>query len=335
MKLPMGKIPPEVLKNSVYRYLGAENSDVILGPALGVDGAIVKVGDKVLISSMDPITGAEQRIGWLAVNINANDVATFGVRPAFFSSCLLLPEKSSETTVEKICRQIDSAAKKLGIAVIGGHSEVTPELKRPIIVGCALAVAEPGKYVTSAGSKPGNKLILTKAAGLEGTAVLANEKFEVLKNKLNRSLLDSAMNFYDMISVVEEAVLAYDFGGVKAMHDPTEGGVAGGIHEMADAAGLGVKIYKNKIHVHPETMEICRFFKIDPLQLISSGALLISANPESAEGIVRELSKHNVRAAVIGEFTSDPLNRVLVRSDGTVENLVRPVCDHLWSALES
>ena len=335
MRLPMGKIPPEVLKNAVYRYLGAENSDVILGPALGVDGAVVKVGDKVLISSMDPITGAEQRIGWLAVNVNANDVATFGVRPTFFSSCLLLPEKSSERTVEEICRQIDSAAKKLGIAVIGGHSEVTPELQRPIIVGCALAVTEPGKYVTSAGSKPGNKLILTKAAGLEGTAVLANEKFEALKNKLDGSLLNSAMSFYDMISVVEDAVLAYSFGGVTAMHDPTEGGVAGGIHELADAAGLGVKIYKNKIHVRPETMEICRFFKIDPLQLISSGALLISANPESAEEIVSELSKHGVKAAVIGEFTSDPLNRVLVSGDGTVENLVRPVCDHLWSALES
>ncbi len=112
MKLQKGKIPPETLKKAVFRYLGAKNSDVILGPALGVDGALVKVGDKVLISSMDPITGAEQKIGWLAVNVNANDVATFGVQPAFFTSCLLMPEKSSEKTVEKICRQIDSAAKK-------------------------------------------------------------------------------------------------------------------------------------------------------------------------------------------------------------------------------
>jgi hydrogenase maturation factor len=333
MRLSMGKIPPEILKKAVFRYLGAENSDVILGPALGVDGAVVRVGDKVLISSMDPITGAEQRIGWLAVNINANDVATFGIQPAFFSSCLLLPEKSSEMTVEEICRQIDSAAKKLGIAIIGGHSEITPELKRPIIVGCALAVTEPGNYVTSGGSKPGDKLILTKGAGLEGTAILATEKHEILMTKLDKSLLDSAKNLYDQISVVKEAILAYNHGGVTAMHDPTEGGVAGGIHEMADAAGLGVKIFKEKIFVFTETNKICTFFKIDPLQLISSGALLISANPKSVEGIIHELANHSVRAAVIGEFTKDPLNRVLIHDDGHIENLVRPVSDHLWAAL--
>jgi hydrogenase maturation factor len=284
---------------------------------------------------MDPITGAEQRIGWLAVNINVNDVATFGVQPAFFSSCLLLPEKSNEKTVEDICRQIDSAAKKLGIAIIGGHSEVTPELNRPIIVGCAIAVTEPGNYVTSGGSKPGDKLILTKGTGLEGTAVLATEKHETLKRKLDKSLLDSAMNFYDQISVVKEAILAYNYGGVTAMHDPTEGGVAGGIHEMADAAGLGVKIFKDKIFVFPETVKICSFFNIDPLQLISSGALLISANPKSAEGIIRELTNHGVKSTVIGEFTTDPLNRVLVHDNGLEENLVRPVSDHLWTALKS
>jgi hydrogenase expression/formation protein HypE len=117
------------------------------------------------------------------------------------------------------------------------------------------------------------------------------------------------------------------------MHDPTEGGVAGGIHELADASGLGVRIFKDKILVFPETAEICRFFEIDPLQLIGSGALLISAHPESAEGIVCELTNHCIRAAVIGEFTKNPLNRILIRHDGVQENLVRPICDHLWSAL--
>ncbi|MEM2129883.1 MAG: AIR synthase family protein [Candidatus Bathyarchaeia archaeon] len=330
----MGKVPPEVLKDVVFKHLGADNSDVVLGPALGVDGAIVKVGDKVLISSMDPITGAMQRIGFLAVNINANDVATFGVRPTFFSSCLLLPEDSNEKVVEEICRQIGLAARNLGIAVIGGHSEVTPELQRPIIVGCAMAVTAPGKYVTAAGSKPGDKLILTKGTGLEGTAVLATEKREALRTKLDDDLLDSAASFYDKISVVKEAVLAYNYGGVSAMHDPTEGGVANGIHELADAAGLGVKIYKDKIYVHKETVEICRFFKIDPLQLISSGALLISADPRFADGIKRELESHLIRAEIIGEFLKDPLDRFFVSEDGTMKPLVRPACDHLWFALK-
>ena len=334
MRLSKGKVPPEILKKAVFRYLGAKRPDVVLGPALGVDGALVKVDSKLLVSSMDPITGAEQRIGWLAVNVNANDVATFGVQPAYFTSCLLLPEDSSEKTVERICRQIGSAAKKLGIAVIGGHSEVTPELNRPVVVGCAMAVAEPGRYVTSAGSKLNNKLILTKGAGIEGTAVLATEKYGTLKKHFDVSLLKSARSFYDQISVVKEAVLAFNFGGVTAMHDPTEGGVSGGIHELADASGLGVKIFRDKIHVPHETREICAFFKIDPLQLISSGALLISAEPKSAEGIIRMLADNGVKAAIIGEFTEDPSDRVLINGDGGAEKLVRPVSDHLWSALE-
>jgi len=335
MRLSKGKVPPETLKKAVFRYLGAENPDVILGPSLGVDGALVKVGGKLLVSSMDPITGAEQRIGWLAVNVNANDIATFGVQPAFFTSCLLLPEDSSEKTVETICRQIGSAAKKLGIAVIGGHSEITWELKRPVVIGCAMAVTEPGKYVTSGGSKLGDNLILTKGAGIEGTAILATEKYGTLKKQFSASLLKSAKGFYDQISVVKEAVSAYNFGGVTAMHDPTEGGVAGGIHELADASGLGVKVFREKIHVPHETEEICGFFKIDPLQLVSSGALLISANPKSVDGIVRILVKNGVESAVIGEFTKDPRDRILINSDGSSKNLVRPVSDHLWSALEN
>jgi len=334
LKLPIGKIPAETLKKNVFGHLGAESKDVVLGPSLGEDGAVVKVGKKVLISAMDPITGAVERIGWLAVNINANDVATFGVCPSFFSSCILLPEDSTEETVQTICKQIDSAAKRLSIAVIGGHSEVTPELDRPIIVGCAMGVTEPGRYVTSGGSEPGDKIILTKGAGIEGTAILAIEKYDDLKEKLDETLLKSAERFYDEISVVEEAVLAFNIGGVKAMHDPTEGGVAGGIHELADAANLGVKVFEEKIPVAPETLEVCRFFRIDPLQLIGSGALLISTEPSFTEEIVKELTDHSIKAAVIGEFLEKPETRIIVHADGSVKNLVRPMCDHLWFAIE-
>ncbi len=334
MWLQKGKVPADVLKRIVFRHLGAESEEVILGPSLGVDCAIVKVGNKVLISSMDPITGAAKRIGWLAVNVNANDVATFGVRPSFFSSCLLLPEKTEEEVIQSICKQMDFAAKRLGIAIIGGHSEVTPRLDRPIVVGCAMGVAEHGRYVTSGGSEPGNQLILTKGAGIEGTAILATEKHDRLRKGLDEALLESAEKFYDEISVVEEATLAFDTGGITAMHDPTEGGVAGGIHEMADAAGLGVKVFREKIQVQSETSAICEFFKIDPLQLISSGALLISAKPRYGEKVVEELTAHRIGAAVIGEFLNDPAQRILVQPDGTTTELPRPISDHLWAALE-
>jgi len=282
---------------------------------------------------MDPITGAVEHIGWLAVHINANDIATFGVEPAFFLSCILLPKKVNKKIVKKISVQMDKAAKELKIAIIGGHCEVTPGLSAPLVIGCAIGITEKGKYVTAGGAKPGDKLILTKTVGIEGTAILAMEKEKLLKEKLDPKIVDNAKNFYEKISVVKEAVIAFNTGSVNAMHDPTEGGLAGGIHEMADASNLGVKVYEEKIPVAKETLEICNFFEIDPLQLISSGALLIASQQGSTEKILEKLRKHGIKVHVIGEFLDSPSKRVLIRKDGKEINLVRPESDHLWKAL--
>jgi hydrogenase maturation factor len=334
MKLPPGKIPLDILKEVVFKNLGAERGEVVLGPAAGVDGAVLDVGTKNAIVSMDPITGAVERIGWEAININANDVATFGVEPAFFFSCLLLPENADGKIVETISTQMNAAAKELGIAIVGGHCESTPGLANPIVVGCIMGLTEKGKYVTAAGAKAGDKLILTKSAGIEGTAILASDREEQLKKVFDRSLLESAKSFYSQISVVKDALTAYRTGGVHAMHDPTEGGVLNGIHEMADAAGLGVRVFEEKISVEPETAKICRYYEIDPLQLISSGALLIAAQPEAANKIIDALSLEHIYADVIGEFNSNPNKRLLMHKDNTAEIMQRPVSDHLWIALK-
>ena len=334
MKLPYGKIPIEILKNVIFQNLGAKRDEVVLGPLAGFDGAVVDIGDKSLIVSMDPITGALERIGWLAVNINANDIATFGVEPAFFLSCILLPENANRQIVETISAQMDKAAKKLGVAIVGGHCEVTPGLTNPIVVGCAMGITEKGNYVTAGGAKLGDKLILTKSVGIEGTAILAADREEQLKKALSASMLRNAKRFYDNISVVKDAVAAFKTGAVHAMHDPTEGGLTGGIHEMADASNLGVKIYEEKIRIAPETVRICDFFCIDPLQLIASGSLLIAAKRNSADKVVKVLEKNEIAAAVIGEFLSSPQKRLIIRKRGGLEKLVRPVTDHLWLALE-
>jgi hydrogenase expression/formation protein HypE len=333
MKLPPGKIPIDILKQVVFKNLGSENSQVVLGPAAGLDGAILDVGNKHAVVSMDPITGAVERIGWEAIIINANDVATFGVEPAFFFSCIMLPENSDTAIVEAISSQIGAAAKDLGIAIVGGHCESTPGLSSPIVVGCAMGLTEKGQYVTAADAKAGDKLILTKSAGIEGTAILATDREEQLKKTFSQTMLDSAKDFYSHISVVKDALTAYHTGGVHAMHDPTEGGVLGGIHEMADAAGLGARVFEEKITVEPETAKLCRFYEIDPLQLISSGALLIAADPEAADNIIASLSCAHVFSEVIGEFTANPNKRLLMRMDGSAEMLPRPTSDHLWIAL--
>ena len=291
MKLPPGKIPIDILKDVVFKNLGATRSEVILGPAAGVDGAVLDVGTKNAIVSMDPITGAVERIGMEAININANDVATFGVEPAFFFSCIMLPENADSKIIDAISTQMHNAAKELGIAIVGGHCEVTPGIANPIVVGCIMGLTEKGKYVTAAGAKTGDKIILTKTAGIEGTAILATDREEQLQKVFSQSLLDSAKQFYNQISVVKDALTAYRTGGVHAMHDPTEGGILNGIHEMADAANLGARILEEKITIEPETAKLCRFYEIDPLQLISSGALLIAADPEAAPKIIENLAR--------------------------------------------
>jgi hydrogenase expression/formation protein HypE len=333
MKLPPGKIPIDILKEVVFKNLGAERKEVIVGPSAGVDGAVLDLGAKSLIVSMDPITGAVERIGWLAVNVNANDVATFGVEPAFMFSCIMLPEKSEKKLVETISLQMNTAAKDLRIAIVGGHCESTPSLSNPIVVGCILGLTEKGRYVTAAGAKPGDKLILTKSAGIEGTAILATDREPALKEIMSSKMLQAAKAFYTQISVVKDALTACKTGGIHGMHDPTEGGVAGGIHEMADASNVGVKVIEEAIPIQPETAWICSHFRIDPLLLIGSGALVISAEPQSANGIVSNLQSEGVPASVIGEFTENPSQRVLTQKDGKTKALPRPQSDHLWLAL--
>jgi hydrogenase expression/formation protein HypE len=333
MKLPPGKIPIDILKEVVFKNLGAARSEVLLGPAAGVDGAVLDFGSKNAIVSMDPITGAVERIGWEAININANDIATFGVEPAFFFSTIMLPEGADSKIIETISQQMHNAAKELGIAIVGGHCEVTLGIANPIVVGCIMGLTEKGKYVTAAGAKTGDKIILTKSAGIEGTAILASDRESQLAKTFNPALLESAKGFYNQISIVKDALTAYRTGGVHAMHDPTEGGILNGIHEMADAAGLGVRVFEEKITVEPETAKICRFFEIDPLQLISSGALLIAAEPESAKKIIDNLAEQHIYADVIGECNPNPAKRILMHKDDSAEMLPRPVNDHLWIAL--
>jgi hydrogenase expression/formation protein HypE len=333
MKLPLGKIPIEILKDVIFQNLGSKRDEVVLGPSAGFDGAVIDVGSKSLIVSTDPITGAIERLGWLAVNINANDITTFGVEPAFFLSCILLPENANRQIVETISAQMDKAAKKLGIAIVGGHCEVTLGLTNPIVVGCAMGLTEKGNYVTAGGAKLGDKLILTKSAGIEGTSILAADREKQLKKALKPKTLQNAKKFYNKISIVKDALTAFKTGGVTAMHDPTEGGISGGIHEMADASNLSVKIFEEKIHIQPETRKICKFFHIDPLQLISSGALLISAKPEFADKIIRELKQKKIHASIIGEFLEKSHSRLILRKNGETQALPRPISDHLWPAL--
>jgi len=328
-----GKVPIEVLEKIVFRNLGAKRGDVVLSPSIGEDAAIVQAGNEVLAMSSDPITGAEEWLGWLAVHVSANDVATRGVQPRWFNSIILLPRNSTTELIEKICTQMDKAARQLNVAIVGGHCEVTPGIDHPIVTGCAIGVAEDGKYVSSSGAKIGAQIILTKGTGIEGTAILASDRRTELLEVFDESFLKKAENFFKKISVVKDAITAFRIGGVSAMHDPTEGGVAGGLHELADAANVGFQVYEKEILVPEETRKICAHFEVDPLQLISSGSLLIVAEEEKTDEIISSLSRNGVQSSIIGEVIEPALGRNLVTKAGEKTELVRPVSDHLWTAL--
>jgi hydrogenase maturation factor len=306
---------------------------VVLGPRIGEDASVIDFKDKVLVIHSDPITGAVENIGWLAVNIVANDIATRGAKPLWMLIVLLLPSNINSKKLKHITQQIDTAAKELGIAIVGGHSEVTPSMKRPIIIATAMGEIEKGKLVQSSGAKVGDHVIVTKGAAIEGTAILSSELAELLQRKINSRIVENAQKFIEKISVVKDALTAVKVGEVHAMHDATEGGVAAGLQEIAWASDAGIVAYEEKIPVYEETKLICQALKIDPLKTIGSGALIIAAHPEKAREIVAALRENDIRASVVGEIVDKSRGSYIVRRNGTRLDLTEPIKEELWRAL--
>jgi len=333
MLFPTGKVSEDILREIILKKLGAPRRDVLLGPKIGEDAAALRVGRRLLVASSDPITGAVKRIGWLAVHINANDIATMGAAPLWFLSSLLFPKNATTKLIREICRQIDQAAGELNAAVVGGHCEFVPGLQRPLVIGCMMGLTEDERYVRSGGARSGDRIILSKGAGMEGTAIIASERQNDVSKHLGSNFLKRALSYFKQISVVKEALIAFHTGGVNSMHDPTEGGILRGLHEIADASKAGFIVYEDTIPIGVETASICRLFKIDPLQLIGAGALLISSKPEYATKILRALRSKGIKANMIGEITGRPRERVMIRRDGSVSEIQCPPSDHLWKAL--
>jgi hydrogenase expression/formation protein HypE len=301
MALKTGKLPPALLKK-LLKHSGAKDRRVLLGPRIGEDAAVVKVGKHLLVLKTDPVTYASDMIGWYAVNVNANDIVTRGAKPAWFQAVILLPPGSDESLAESIFKQISKAAKALNVAVTGGHTEVTPGISSPIVVGDMHGVLDGKKPVLTSGARAGDMLVITKGAGIEGTAVIAREKRKDLVKVFDEEFVDRAARYlFDPgLSIVKEADLATRFR-VSAMHDPTEGGVSMGIYELAEASGKSMQVEIDKILVRIETERICAKYEIDPLGLLGSGALLATFAPEDAEKFVNAVKKQFIHAAIIGK----------------------------------
>ena len=304
MPLPPGKLPPKLLL-SLLRFRGAPDRRVVLGPAFGEDAAVIDLGSQYLILKSDPVTFTADEIGWYAVNVNANDVAVMGAHPAWFQATIIVPPGSTPSLVRTIVRDIDRSARCLGIAVTGGHTEVSPAVRQPIVAGDMQGVVARHGLITSSGARVGDAVILTKTAGIEGTSIIARTFAREARSVLGRRAQLEAARFHHRpgISVVTEALLAAR-AGATSMHDPTEGGVAAGVFELAVASRKRFVIDLDRVPVHPHTARLCERFGLRPLGLIGSGALLLTIPETRADSLIGALRRRRIAATSIGRVTS-------------------------------
>jgi len=306
--LGVGKLPMDLLQQLLERYRG-QDERLVVGPQIGEDAAVLDMGERYLVIKSDPITFATDEIGWYLVHINANDLATMGATPHWLLLTLLLPEKQTDRImVEGIFSQVHQACQGLGIALCGGHTEVTHGLERPIAVGMMLGEVEKNKLIRTAGARVGDDVILTKGIAIEGTSVLAREWEGTLMARTRADLVAQGKRFLKEpgISVMQDATVVCRVGHPHAMHDPTEGGLATGLWELALACDKGIVVDLQKVHVFPETSAFCQALNLDPLGLIASGALLVAAAPNESVRMVEALGQAGIEAAVIGQVVEGP-----------------------------
>lgn len=309
MNLPVGKLKHDFLKELLPTH--DRNTSVIVGPQLGEDAAVIALGDTYIVATSDPITFATEDIGWYVVCVNSNDIAAMGAVPKWLLVTLLLPEDATTPTmVRDIMAQITQACTAFDIALCGGHTEVTAAVTQPVVIGQMMGVTHKNSLFTSADANVGDALILTKGLGIEATAIIARECEDQLREKYDTQFLEQAKNYLTDpgISVLKDAEIAIATGGVHAMHDVTEGGVTTAVYELATAAALGVTVYSDKLLGNSSvlygniTRTLCDMFGLNPLGVISSGAMLIASAPEKGERICQALGMAGINADIIGRF---------------------------------
>ena len=319
LRLPVGKLPPDLLGRLLSK--APLDDSVILGPGLGLDCAVVEASEKLLVFKSDPITFASDEIGWYAVQINANDIATTGAVPRWFLVTLLLPEKSTmDQLPQRIMEQVYAASQELGISVIGGHTEITYGLERPLLAGTMIGEVDPQGLITPRSARPGDHILLTKGIPIEATAILAREFANDLSSHLSPEEIRQAKDYLYQpgISVLADARIAVKNGRVHAMHDPTEGGLSAALWELAEASGCSILIDLEAVHIHDLSHRLLRALKrqtLDPMALIASGALLLSVHPEDAAKIQAALEEEGITCAQIGRV-EEPLEAAVEGATG-------------------
>jgi len=345
LPLPLGKLPPDLLRDLLAD--APLDESVLLGPGIGLDCAVVDLGERLLVLKSDPITFASQQIGWYAVQVNANDIATTGAVPRWFLANLLLPEEGSTVDLAaEIMDQVYQACRELQISVVGGHTEITHGLDRPILLGTMIGEVERNALITPRGACPGDALLLTKGVPIEATAILGREfRSRLLEHLPGQDVQRAADFLYNPgISVVRDARIAVASGRVHAMHDPTEGGLAAALWELAEASRLSIRFDPASVPVLELSQAVLAVFEevdLNPLECISSGALLLAVHPQDSEAIQRALQQEGIACSQIGGVIHSPgygdsgVVQVWAAGDGASTLLPRPAQDAITRLFNS
>ncbi|NLV89203.1 MAG: AIR synthase [Tissierellia bacterium] len=328
--MEIGKLPNDILEKIVISNIKTKREEVLVGAAIGKDSAIVDFGEDVCVMSTDPITGATKDLGSLAIHISCNDVATSGAEPIGVLLTILAPPETTEDEIESIMIDASRAAKEINVEIIGGHTEITDGVNRIIISTTVIGKQKKSKIPSVEDIKVGDKVLVTKYVGIEGTSIIAKELEDKLRDKIGEEGLKEAQNLGHMISVVKEGIICGKIG-VKYMHDITEGGVFGAVWEASKAINKGIKIKEDLIPVKDVTRKLGALLDIDIYRLISSGSMLIIADEKKAGEITVELYKNGINSTVIGEIIE---SNVILEKDGNMVEIEPPTSDELYKVLD-
>ncbi len=327
--MKIGKIPTELLNELIFSNIKHKRKEVLMGSGVGEDCAVVDFGDYIGVLSTDPITGASSEIGSLAVHISCNDVASNGVEPLGLLLTILAPPETTEEELKTIMEDANRTACEVDVEIMGGHTEITDAVNKIVISTTAIGRQPKNGMTFSKGARVGDRLIMTKHAGLEGAAIIAHDLESALRGKVSEETIAEAKTYSKELSVVKEGKIAGIYG-VNSMHDATEGGILGALWELGEASALGVKVNVEDIPLRKATREITKSLGIDPLKLISSGVMVMSLDPSKKEGLLKEFYKNGVEATDVGEVISQ--DSYLLKGDHR-EPLGPPDVDELYKVI--
>jgi hydrogenase maturation factor len=301
--LSMGKLPGALL-GALIGALGKDDESIIVGPGIGRDAAAVRIGESVLVLKTDPITFASSDAGRYLINVNANDLACLGATPKWMLVTAMFPLGATQNEVTETFSDLSAAAAERGITLVGGHTEITTAVTRPVLVGMLAGIADQATFLPPGGAKAGDVLLLSRPIALEGTALLASEQRQLLTALVGADVVEQAERFLDRpgISVSRDAERALAAAPVHALHDPTEGGIAMGAREIAEASGLAIELDGDAVPVMLETAAIATALDLDPLGMLASGSLLLACDPADAECVLETWRTHGAEPAVVGRF---------------------------------